>query len=69
MSKPISPARSFKNIGKKVLIGAAVAAIGAIATYLEEYIPGVDFGSFTALAVALNSVLVNTIRNFLREIK
>ena len=50
---------------KKIAIGAGVALAGALATYLEATIPGVDFGEYTALAVSFNSVLVNVIRKLI----
>lgn len=52
---------------KKILIGAGIALLGALATYLENTIPGINFGVWTSVVVALNSILVNAIRNFIRE--
>lgn len=53
---------------KKIGIGAAIAMAGALATYLEQTIPGIDFGGTTPIIVALNSVMVNAIRNYFREL-
>ena len=59
----------FSNIDwKKIGIGLLIALGGALATYLEETIPGVDFGLYTPLAVALNSMVVNAIRKFFASI-
>jgi len=53
----------------KIGIGALIAVGGALATYLEELIPSLDFGSFSPVAVALNGVLINIIRKFLSGLK
>lgn len=63
-----SPSGSFdwQTDGKKLLKGALIAAIGAILTYLEDALPGIDFGpTWTPVAVGLNSVLVNFFRKWL----
>lgn len=44
---------------RKVLRGAAVAAAGAVLTYFSQWLLSVDFGPWTAVAVAVSSVLVN----------
>jgi len=54
---------------KKIGIGLLIALGGALATYLEELIPGLDFGSYSGIAVAINSVLVNALRKFLSGLK
>ena len=64
----ISSALSFKGTGKKFLIGAAVALAGALATFLETEIVNIDFGMFSEMAVAVNCIVVNAIRNAVREI-
>ena len=48
----------------KIAKGAGIAAAGAIATVLLEMIPNVDFGAYTVMIVALNSVICNTILKF-----
>lgn len=50
---------------KKILTGAGIALLGALATYLQDTIPGVDFGLYTPVIVALNSIIVNAIRKFI----
>lgn len=56
---------SLNNIDyKKILVGAGIALLGALATYLQDTIPGIDFGTWTPVVVAINSILVNTIRKF-----
>lgn len=54
---------------KKILIGAAMAAIGAIVTYVAEHINGVNFGEFTPFVVMIVSILANTIRKWIAETK
>jgi len=50
---------------RKIGIGVSVALLGALATYLEDTIPGLDFGQYTPVVVAINSILVNAIRKFI----
>lgn len=52
---------------QKVAIGTGIAGVGAMLTYLTSVIPDVDFGNWTPVVVAGFSVLVNVIRQFLRE--
>ena len=47
---------------RKFVKGLGIALLGALATYLAEYIPGVDFGTWTPLVVMVNSALVNAIQ-------
>jgi len=54
--------KTLEKIGKSFLIAFA----GFLATYLEDLIPMVDFGEFTPLVVALNSVLINAIREYIK---
>jgi hypothetical protein len=49
---------------KRIAIGAGIALLGALATYLEQEIPGFDFGAYTPIVVAVNSILINAIRKF-----
>lgn len=53
----------------KVGVGAVIALLGALATYLETTVVDVDFGEFQVLAVAVNSVLVNVVRKLLVTVK
>lgn len=50
---------------KSLAIGAGIALLGVLATYLEDNIPGIDFGAYSPIVVAINSILVNTIRKFI----
>ena len=50
------------KIGK----GFLIAMGGAVLTYLEEQIPHIDFGQFTGLVVALNSIMINTVREWMK---
>lgn len=50
---------------KKIGIGAGIALLGALATYMADTIPSIDFGSYSILVYAFNSVLINAIRKFL----
>lgn len=51
--------------GKKILVGAGIAAGGALLTYLLEILPNVDFGELTPVVVAVLSILINAGRKFL----
>lgn len=50
---------------KKILKGAMIATLGLLATFLEEQIPGVDFGKYSVYLVAANSILVNAIKQYI----
>lgn len=52
---------------KKVLKGLGIALLGALITYMADTIPGIDFGAYTGLVVALNSVLVNAARVWIQD--
>jgi len=54
-----------KEDGKKILKGLLVAVGGAVLTYLMDLVPMIDFGAYTGVAVAINSVLVNAARKWL----
>lgn len=56
-----------KENGKKILRGATIAMGGALCTYLLEIIPGLDFGSLTPMVVGIISILINTIRETLKN--
>lgn len=47
----------LKKIGK----GAGIAMAGAVATVLLDMIPNVDFGQYTPMIVAINSIICNMI--------
>ena len=48
----------------KIVKGAGVAAAGAVATVLLQMIPGIDFGPYTVVVVALNSIICNAVLKF-----
>lgn len=45
--------------------GLVIALAGALLTYLQSL--SIDFGEYTAFAVAVNSILVNLIRLWLQN--
>jgi hypothetical protein len=49
---------------KKILKGALIAALGLLATFLEQQIPGINFGKYAVYAVALNSIIVNALKQY-----
>lgn len=51
----------WKKIGK----GALIVVGGAVLTYSQEIIMEVDFGQFQALAMGVNSIIVNFLRKWL----
>ncbi len=51
---------------QKLMTGALIAVSGALLTYVTQIITDTDFGSYTPLLVASWSVIVNTIRKFLK---
>lgn len=53
---------TVKKIGK----GALIAGGGAIAVYVLTYISGMDFGSSTPIVVAVCSILLNVVREFVK---
>jgi len=66
MKQTFSPNRTLiKQDLKRLAVGAGVALLGALATYLQDSIPNLDFGQYTPVVVAINSILVNAIRKFI----
>lgn len=51
------------KIGK----GAVIAVGGALLTYLESAVPGIDFGVWTPIVVAANSALINIGRKLIMD--
>jgi len=51
----------------KLFRGLLVAIGGAVLTYVESAIPGIDFGTSTPMVVAGNSFLVNLLRKLLTK--
>jgi len=58
-----------KKDGLKIAKGAGIALGGALLTYVAQIVPEVEFGSYTALVVALSSVLINAGLKFIEEKK
>ena len=56
-----------KEDGLKILKGAGLAGAGAVVIYLLEVIPNVDFGAWTAVAVAVGGILANLARKWLNN--
>jgi hypothetical protein len=50
---------------QKILLGLGIAMAGAALTYIQDVLPGIDFGVWTPVVVALNSAVVNAARRFL----
>lgn len=46
----------------KVAKGAAIAAVGAVLTYVTQWVSGADFGSYTPAVVAGWSIAANALR-------
>lgn len=66
MEKTTSPKWTLiKEDLKKLWIGALIAIGWALATYLQETIPNINFGDYTPIVVVVNSVLVNFIRKII----
>lgn len=51
------------KIGK----GAGIAMGGALCVYLLEVIPNIEFGSYTPLVVGLASIVINFVRETLKD--
>ena len=50
---------------KKVGKGCLIAGVGAVLVYLAEAIPGIDFGAWTPIAVAVFGVATNFVRKWI----
>ena len=57
-------AKDMGKIGK----GALIAGGGAVLVYLVEILPQVEFGAWTAAAVATGGILINLARKWLVKI-
>jgi hypothetical protein len=63
-----SPKFSLKNLNrKKIGIGALMALIGALLTFLAELIPTIDFGMWTPMVTMLFSIITNVVRKRMFE--
>ena len=68
VEKPSSPFGKIDLIGlKKVGKGALIAGGGAVLTYLAEALPGINFGEFAPVAVAISAVLINFLRKLMMK--
>ena len=61
MSEPFN---LHSNDLKRVAVGGLICLVGALATYLEQSIPTIDFGQWTPLIVAVNSMIINFLRKW-----
>jgi len=52
---------------QKVGRGAVVAVVGALAVYIIQTVPNIDFGAYTPIMVALAGVLANTLRKWVKD--
>ena len=55
-----------KETLKKIGLSALLLVAGAGATALQDLIPTIDFGQWTPVIFALNTWLINTIREFIK---
>jgi len=53
---------------KKIGTGALIAGGGAILTYIAENMTALDFGSATPLVVAVLSIAINALREYIKGI-
>lgn len=53
---------------KKVGRGLAIALGGAALTYFAQLIPHIDFGTYTPVAVAVFSALINAGREYIKTL-
>ena len=65
-----SPSLSIDTKGLiKVGKGSLIAGAGAVLTYLLEALPGINFGEYTPLVVAVSAVFINFARKWLLSYK
>ena len=64
MSEPL---KLNKQDGIKIVKGLGIAFAGTALTYLAEVIPGINFGKWTPVIVAVNSVIVNVVRKLITK--
>jgi len=68
MKQKISPAGSIDLVGiKKVGRGALIAGGSAVLTYVAEALPGIDFGEWTPIVMAISGVIINLARKLLTK--
>lgn len=67
MTNKQSPAGQLNSIDlKKIGIGALVAVVGALLTYISQEITQIDFGEYTPVVVAMWSIFANVVRKLLQ---
>jgi hypothetical protein len=54
---------------KSLAVGALIAGIGALVTFIAENISGVNFGQWTFIVIPAVGVLVNAIRKWIGTAK
>ena len=64
MSEPL---KLNKRDGIKIVKGLGIALAGTALTYLAEVLPGINFGKWTPVIVAVNSVVVNVVRKLITK--
>lgn len=52
---------------KKIGIGASVAIVGALLTYLTPVVTGLDLGAYTPIVVSVWSIIVNIVRKWIAD--
>lgn len=57
----------MSNKWTKIAKGALIAISGALIVYIPEVVTEIDWGTYTPFAVAVASILVNTLRVFTQK--
>ena len=65
MSAPIGKLNAENR--KKILKGAGIVVAGSLLAYVAELLPGVDLGAYTGIAVGIGSILINFLRELLKD--
>ena len=61
---------SFKGINwGKVGVGALVAVVGALLTYVSQWVSGLDFGASTPIVMAVLTIATNVVRKWVSDIE
>lgn len=53
----------------KILVGASIAVLGALITFLLDSLSGMDFGEYTYIIIPIISILLNAARKYISETK
>lgn len=51
----------------KILVGASIAVLGALVTYLLDALPGMNFGEYTYIIIPIISILLNAARKYINK--